>query len=439
MRSLSRYPSFLGFCTVVLACAAPFPCPGGESALSKLDPNPVDSSSSNEARPNLWTGENVSLGGVLFPHFHFLGSLGASTADDLDGTVVAGHHDPNRDGFTVQNVEMGASLRLGDSVRGFATYAAAIDLDDEWSGGWEEVFGKLENLPGGFELRGGRYFNRLGFANALHPHGYFFVDKDLVEARMFGEDGITSEGAELTWRLPTPFTSLVSYSYGEVFVEDEGHAHGDAEHAGEALFEIEGAGFAGNVQTLHWINRWNYNDFHQFTGHISAAWGENFFRRDTILFAGGLEYLWRQNGFEPGGKHLRLRASAILRDIGARSGELPGEEPHHHHEEEEEEHEDEAHRRGRSRDLREWGAGLSAELGFAERWETGLGLSWVEGIAEADVPKRCRLSPILVYKPWTNTRFKLQYNYDHLGGRDGGDEHSIWLGLVFNWGGAEVR
>ncbi len=419
---------------LALACA-PLPIPAGEPTLSGPSPAPGDFSGSTDPRPNLWTGENVSLGGVLFPHFHFLSSFGYSTAEDIEETLVAGHHDPNRDGFTVQNIEMGASLRLGNYVRGFATYAAVIDLDDEWSGGWEEAFGKLENLPGGFELRGGRYFNRLGFANALHPHGYFFVDKDLVEARMFGEDGITSEGVELTWRLPTPFTSVISYSYGDVFVEDEGHAHGGEEHAHEAPFDIEGAGFAGDVQTLHWINRWNYNDFHQFTGHVSAAWGDNLFRCDTVIFAGGLEYLWRQNGFEPGGKHLRLRASAILRDIGARSGELPGEEPHGH----EDEHGEETHAPGRSRDLREWGTGLSAELGFADRWEAGLGLSWVEGIAEAEVPERFRFSPILVYKPWTNTRLKLQYNYDHLGGHDGGDEHSIWLGLVFNWGGAEVR
>lgn len=401
------------------------------------------------AMADLWTGEGVSLGGILFPHLHLNSAFGTSTSDSIAEELVSGHHDPNREGLTVQNIELGVSLRLGDYIEGFATYAAVIDQEDEWSGVWEEAFLKAKSLPGGFEIRGGRYYNRVGFYNAVHPHSYFFVDKDLLEGRMLGEDGIATEGGEITWRLPTPFSSAVSYSYGEVFVE-EGHAHAEGEE--EHLFEGEGAAFSDSLHSLHWVAKWDANDFHQFSGHLSAAWGDNGFGEDTTVYTAGVEYLWRENGYELGGRHLRWRTALMARDINAVSGHLPGEEEEHgdeddhgheeeeHHEEDEEHHDEDEENHDEERrheSLSEWGISSSLHYGWNDQWEVGLGGAWIEGIESAGLEERLRISPVLTWRPIQNTNLKLQYNYDKLGGNR--DEHSVWLGFGFSWGGSHVR
>ena len=80
---------------------------------------------------DLFQSDPPSVGGVLFPHLHANAALGDSTRDPAD--LAAHGHDPN-DQFTLQGVDLGASLRIGDYLRGFANYRVFRDLDDEWDG-----------------------------------------------------------------------------------------------------------------------------------------------------------------------------------------------------------------------------------------------------------------------------------------------------------------
>lgn len=400
---------------------------GGEQAHHAAEEVEVD----RHKEVDLWTGRGVDLGGILFPHFNIVTVVGASTADEIEETLVTGHHDPNRDGVTVQGIELGLDLKLGGHLEGVAIHAAVIDTDDEWSGQWEELFFRWKGLPEGFEIRGGRYLNRLGFYNAVHVHGYPFVDKDLLEGRMLGEDGLRSEGGEITWLLPgLPYTltSALSYSYGDL-VFDDGHGH--SETADESRFEAEGTPLVDGVHSAHWLTRWHYNDFHRVEGHLSAAWGRNRFEKEGAVYAGGVEYTWRENGFAEGGRTLRWRASVMYRDLEAVSGHLPGEsegEDADHHEYDHE-HEEEAH----EAQLSEWGVSTSLHYGLNDRWEAGLGAAWVEGIDSAGIDQRLRISPLLSFRPTENLALKLQYNFDRIANRR--EEHSVWLGLVFSWGG----
>src|SRR5262245_17958187 len=72
--------------------------------------------------PNLRTGEGVGLGEVLSPSVNFATAFGASTADD-PASLAIGHHDPDREGWTIQNVEFSLEARMGKHVRAFALYA----------------------------------------------------------------------------------------------------------------------------------------------------------------------------------------------------------------------------------------------------------------------------------------------------------------------------
>lgn len=382
-----------------------------------------------KSEPNWLTGDGVSLGGVLFPHFHFHSAIGDSTADPAE--LAVGHHDPDREGITVQNLEMGASARLGHYFEAFTTYAAKIDFSDDWAGEFEEWFGKIKNIPGGLEVRGGRYYNRFGLHNTYHPHGFDWADQYLVNARFLGDDGLRTIGGEVTWTLPVSWTSVLTTSVGAAPQLEE-HAHDGA--AEEHEFEADGAAFNDVLVATNWTNQFDHDDFHQFRAGLSGAWGENVWGRTTQIYGAHAEYQWRENGYERGGRWFRWRTEAMLRSVGAISGHLPGEEEHHD-EAEGAEHEEAAH----SATLHEFGIYTDVRYGWPSNVEVGLRGEYVSGIRRAGLDERYRVSPGVTYylNSARTIMLRVQYNYDH--SNDFGDEHSVWGQFGFNWGGAEVR
>ena len=384
---------------------------------------------------DLFQSDPPSLGGVLFPHLHGNAAVGDSTRDPAD--LAAHGHDPN-DQFTLQGIDLGASLRYGEYLRGFANYRVFRDLDDDWDGEWEEAFAKLDNLPGGFELRGGRLLNRVGRQNAVHLHGWDFVDANLITSRMLGEEGLRTNSGEITWNLPVPLQSVLSVSFGDAVSHDH-HGHGgdhgdhddhddddhddddDDDHDDDDHGGIEGeeAGFDTNVITGRLDVLWGYNDFHQFRFGGSVVTGDNMFGRTTT--AGGLdvEYLWRENGLAEGGRSLRW-----LTEIMAREVEYVDEDS------------------GRRGDDRELGLVTAVFYGFADHWEAGLRYGWLEGSNELDeLPERHRWSAALTRRTdfgcGADGFARLQYNHDKHD--DYGGEDSVWFQIGLNWGGPEVR
>lgn len=420
-----------------------------------------------EPEIDLLTGEGVSLGGVIFPHFHAAGVGGITTADH-PSQLAGGHHDP-QDDLTLQSLEPGLSLRAGEFLEGFATYSAFTDASGIFDGEWEEAFLKFKNIPGGLELRGGRFLNRFGYQNAVHSHSWDYVNNHLLNTRILQEGELITDGGEITWNLPTPFRSALSASYGLAPPHDEGdhgHGHGGADHEIEPLYEGEGARFHDDFFTASYYAQLPYNDFHQHSFNIGGAWGENEFGKTTQIYGIGYDYLWRQNGYEPGGMQFRWRTEVAYRHFGAMPGELhhdghgeedhhdeQGEEDHHdeheedhhdehgeedHHEEDHEEEEDHDHHPG-PRDLDEFGIYTALLFTVNDHLETGVRFGYVGGIDDAGLDSRYRVSPnVTVSLNRQRTIFaRLQYDYDH--SSDYGDSHSGWLQVGFNWGGPEVR
>lgn len=382
------------------------------------------------AAPNLWTGENVSLGGVLFPHLHFNTVYGGTSFDNGEA-FAAGHHDPYRDGWTVQGFELGMSGRFGEHVETFAVWHGFWDSDGshEFDHEWEEYFVKIKDLPGGLEVRGGQFLNRFGLHNASHLHAWDWADNNLVNGRLLGDDGLYTRGAELTWRLPVKWTSVLSASHGEARIES--HEHGEAED--EHRFEAEGAAFVDDFSTLNWTNLWQVNDFHQWRGGVSGAWGDNAWGRTTRLLGAHVQYQWNMNGLEPGGDYFRWRTEAIWRHADVMTGHLPGEEEEEEHEEEE---------APESGTLRDWGLYTSAVYGKALGrgvLEGGVRYDYLDGESDAGLPERHRVSPVVSYyfNPLHTAYLRAQVNFDDI--EDHGSEDSVWLSFGFNWGGPEVR
>lgn len=385
---------------------------------------------------NWLTGEGVSLGSVLFPHVHFQSTYGSTTADDVEH-FGAGHHDAVSDGWTIQGFELGASLRPTEWFEAFGTYHLFQDAEtNDWDGEFEEWFGKIKNIPGGFELRGGRYLNRFGLHNHVHLHGWDFVDNNLVNGRFLGDDGLYSTGGEVTWKLPVSWTSLLSVSVGVAPEHDHEEAHGEEEHGQEAAFEGEGALFNDTFVTANWTNNWDYNDFHQFRFGASGAWGDNEFGKISQIYGVHVEYIWRQNGYEAGGSYFRWRNEAMVRTFDAVGGAHEHEEQQGHEEGHGEEHE---HEHVQSANLDEFGAYTALSYGLDCGLEFGLRGEFVSGIAEAGLDERFRISPVVTYyfNKARTLYLRGQYNFDH--SNDFGDENSVWLQVGFNWGAGEVR
>ena len=441
MKEISLFKPFL---STVIAGTAALVASGGIAKAGPTHAEGVLSENPDALLSGLSTdqGEDFSIGGVLFPHLHVFSAFGYSTAEN--GALAVNDHDPQREA-TLQGLEPGLSLRAG-KLQGFVNGTGITDSEGDFSFTLEEGFLKLVDLPLGLQLRGGQYLNRFGFQNSVHNHGWFNVDQTLVNGRFLNEGELITLGGEVSIDVPISAmqASVISASVGQAEVHAHGHGEEGHGHGEEAEFEAEGANFSDTLVTATWVNQYDIDDRNRITGVLSGAWGDNQFGRTSQVYGLGLEYLWRENGYSPGGNSLRFRNEVMYRRFGAVSGHLPGEEEeeeHHeeeeegHHDEEEEHHEEEGHRAT----LDEFGLYSSLIYGIDDRVELGLRAGWVSGISAMGLDDRIRISPSITWylNEARNLQTRLQYNWDH--SDDFGDEHSVWFQLGLNFGGAHVR
>jgi len=143
------------------------------------------------------------------------------------------------------------------------------------------------------------------------------ADQYLVNARLLGEDSLTSIGTDITWRLPLPWTSQIDFAIGAAPEPHGDHHHGNREIEG-TVFDAEAAGFDDVMTVANWTNVYHYNDFHQFRAGGSGH-GET-----TITIWGPRSTEHTSN--TSGGKMVSNRAAATsvgeLRPCGG-TGALP--------------------------------------------------------------------------------------------------------------------
>lgn len=114
--------------------------------------------------------------------------------------MQVGHHDPNRNGFTFQQLEMAFHANV-DPYFKFRGYLVVGEHGLEL----EEAFAQTTSLPGRLQLRAGKFLNRFGRINSRHPHAWHFLDMPLVMGRFLGDEGLSGTGIEASWLAPTPW------------------------------------------------------------------------------------------------------------------------------------------------------------------------------------------------------------------------------------------
>ncbi len=374
-------------------------------------------------------GAKANVAEWIVPSIHFSGAVGASSADHVEDLAV-GHHDPSREGGTLQGLELGLSLRASDHLQGFATYTLHYGAAKEWDGEWEEVFLKLAKLPGGFELRGGRMLARYGAYNAIHLHGWDFVDMPLATGLLLGEDGLALDGGDVTWtrRFGTLTAGIVA-GYGKAVSHDHGHDdHADDHHDDDPAHH--GHGWEDEVGYGRLFGLYQPNDFNRWTVGLSGAFGDNEDHRTRAVYGLDVTYLWRENGLLPGGRALRWTSEALL--MHQAHSDRHHEDDHDHDDDHADDHDgDDDHA-----DDTLFGLYSQAVWTWNEKLDTGLRIGYVEG--EGDREARVCVSPAVTYRPLgsQSVHLRLQYNYDDLKSTT---EHTVWAQLGLSWGGPEVR
>lgn len=358
-----------------------------------------------------------SIGGILFPnlHLHGVGGFTGGEAEEL----ASGGHDPQREEFSAQAVEPGLSLRT-KYLEGFANYLFFQDGEGDWDGELEEAFGKIVNIPGGFELKGGQYLSRFGALNDKHLHAWDFADSEMALSRFLGEDGLLLQGAELSWTLPFQmdpgFVSVASLGFGNARAHEHEHGHDHEEE--ETPHEGDESALADDVWTARLMGRYRLDDFHSITAGTSWAGGTNGFGRDGKVFGIDAEYLWRENGLEAGGRAFRWRNEFLWRDVDAFT----------YHEDDDETF---------SGNYEEFGFYSHVIYTWNAHLDTGLRLGWLEGVDDFGQDERFRISPSVTW--WLdNARrvgLRTQYNFDAITGHN--NEHSLWFQLNIALGSAE--
>jgi hypothetical protein len=376
---------------------------------------------------------------------------GSSVDDDELSLLQGGGHDPDQNGFTLQQAE----LSLSGAVDPYFTGEAHIVGT---TGGLEleEAFFTTTSLPFGLQLEAGYSLTEFGLINPLHAHAWDWMDQPVVLTRMFGGDGMRAPGARLSWLMPTPFFSQL-----HVGVQNSDEGEFTPSFIGE-----EGIGGRPNVDRnvnsfgeMVWLGRWDGSwDVSRSSALLvgaSVVYGPNSTGGDgdTWIYGGDMKLRWRSPNNFRGWPFALWQTEAIGRRYhadrfvaGTESGGGGGDDHGHDHgghgdQEGEEEGESPFPNDLPEDTLRDWGLYSQVLYGFRYGWaaglrgeyESGSGSSVADGVLaprsdDSLRDDRLRLSPLLVWHPTEFSRFRLQYNYDHADFLSGDDAHTIWVG-----------
>ena len=367
-----------------------------------------------QAQPTRTAGAYMNIG------FDGLADFGWSSEPDV-GALQLGDHDPAVRGFTIPNAELALDGAVDPYFKGFANIVYKLDSSGETGVELEEVYFLTTSLRWNLQLKGGQFFTEFGRQNPQHPHSWSFVDQPLVLNRMFGPDGLRSQGARLSWLVPTSW-------YAEAMVSVLNSAGGTAfsfrsDESGEIHDGVPATREVLKLQDLLIVPRitasFDLSGTQTLLVGASAAFGPNNSgpAARTRIFGADLYWKWKSATASAGFPFVSFQTEVLFRRYDAAervSAEdplvtLPGQR------------------------LRDRGFYSQLLWGIKPRIVAGLRGDFVNGSNAAfDVAlraERYRVSPNLTWYPTEFSKVRLQYNYDHR--KAIGADHSLWLQFEF--------
>src|SRR5918999_1319945 len=216
-----------------------------DKAIQELEPSPDQPQSPTRQPATQPALLSQRVGGANFRLIDISADLlvaagGSSKNDDDVQNLQAGAHDPNRNGFTLQQLELSLLGAVDPYFTGEAHLIFSINPDGETVTEIEEAFATTQTLPYGLEVEAGLSFTEFGLINPMHPHAWDWIDQPVINSRVFGGDGMRQVGMRIGWLTPLPWFSQFHVgvqnargetmpSFNNAFEVGGGHDHGDGE------------------------------------------------------------------------------------------------------------------------------------------------------------------------------------------------------------------
>lgn len=186
-------------------------------------------------------------------------------------------------GFSLGESEIALNANIDHRLYGNLIFALTDDGEIEV----EEAYIQTTSLPGGFTLRGGKFYSGVGYLNEKHNHAWEFIDAPLPY-RVFLGNQLGDAGVQVRWIAPTDF-----------FLEAGGEAlRGDSLPAGGAANKGAGA-YSAFIQTggdigfsSSWLAKLSY--LHSEADELDID-GDIFNGDDETAIA-SLVYKWAPDG-----------------------------------------------------------------------------------------------------------------------------------------------
>jgi hypothetical protein len=360
--------------------------------------------------------------GGAFMNVSFVGltDFGWSTEPDV-GSLQVGDHDPKVRGFSLPNEELALDGAIDPYFRGSANLVYKLDPAGETGVELEEVYFVTTSLPGNLQLKGGQFFAEFGRQNPQHPHAWAFADQPVALNRVFGAEGLRSQGLRVSWLLPTSFYTEALLGVFNATAETASSFRSEVSH--EIHGGIPDEDPIQGAQDLLWVPRiassFEPTDEQTLLFGASAALGPNNSGpdADTRIFGADVYWKWKSLTARQGFPFVSLQTEALWRRYEA-AFRVSEEDPAT------------AFPPETLRD-RSWYAQVL--WGIKPLVVAGLRGDFVSGDEAAFASEiradRYRISPNFTWYPSEYSKVRIQYNYDH---RDGiGSDHSLWTQIEF--------
>jgi len=344
---------------------------------------------------------------------------GSSVDNDNLENLQAGGHDPNKNGFTIQNVELSIGGTVDPYIDAQANIVFLIDAAGESVVELEEAFFTTRGLPWGLQIKGGQYFTEFGRQNKQHPHTWVFADQPVILSRLFGGDGLRSQGVRASWLMPTDWYSELylgmQNAKGETatsFLNASGEDIG-----GHILIDRNARGSGDLLYSARWLNGSDVSDTLSINLGVSGLWGPNASgtTTDTEIYGADVYLKWQPANSQRGYPFVAWHTEVLQRRYEAGDpADLTREI------------------------LKDRGLFTQASWGFTPGWVTGL--RWEYATADGDTrtdplrDNRKRLSPNLTWYPSEYSKVRLQYNRDWTQHLPEKITDSLWLQIEFSLG-----
>lgn len=327
-----------------------------------------------------------------------LAAGGGSTATDSElQNLQGGGHDPRKNGFTLQNVELSLAGAVDPYFGAEAHIIYFIDpIEGESILELEEAFLTTQRLPYGLQLEAGHFFTEFGRLNPRHPHQWEWMDQPIINSRLFGPDGMRGPGFRLGWIAPVPWFSEfhvgIQNANGETMpsflANDEFYE--ERSIGGRPFVEEDADAFNALVYLLRWENGFDLGDEWSGAAGVSSLFGPNATGPDgtTVIYGADVVVRWRPVRNERGWPYFLWQLEVMCRDFKADDVVA-----------------DDVMLAGAT--LEDWGFYTQALYGWTRGWRGGVRLEYASGSGESvdgsgNDPfrdDRYRVSPLLEWLP----------------------------------------